>query len=99
MRAHNLSHDTYVRDDQVAEFRARGVPMTEIVVEDMDRVHHFVKPSVFNGMIPRIAEHLLSLRSAVKSRMKSETSDVLKALCDGKQKALKVRSGLAQAEC
>lgn len=64
--------------------------MTEIVVEDMERTHHFVKPNVFDGFIPRISKHLLSMRSEVKSKMKKEKDPALHALLDGKQKALKV---------
>ena len=95
MRAHNLSPDTYVQPRDVARFKEAGIDMTEIVVRGGDddsvlRVHHFVKASVHEGMIPRIAGKLLDMRSLVKKEMKRESDGTLKAILDSKQKALKV---------
>ena len=90
MRAHNLSPDTFVRPSDVARFRALGVPMTEIDVKDTPRVHHFVSPNtMLDGFIPTIAAHLLSMRSSVKRQMKVEEDPSVRAILDGKQKALK----------
>ena len=62
-------------------------------VEDksgIEREYRFVKPHIRVGILPTVLKELLGNRYKVKGQMKIETDDVIKAILDKKQLALKV---------
>lgn len=52
--------------------------------------HHFVKSTVYEGLLPTILRNLLSARENAKSLMKTAKDPLAKAVYNGRQLALKV---------
>jgi len=99
MRAMNMSYETLVSNETIAERGwVEGVDVRTVPdYIDGDRlqiVHNpsncsFVTSRVREGLLPQILREVLSERSAVKALMK-ESTDGMRAVLNGKQLALKV---------
>ena len=56
----------------------------------IDREYRFVKPHIRKGILPTVLSELLLNRYKIKGQMKIETNDIVKAILDKKQLALKI---------
>lgn len=83
MMAHNLCYTTLVNDPS-------KLPPDSYIRTPSGDV--FVKKSLRKGLLPEILEELLDARKKAKNDLKKETDPFKKAVLDGRQLALKVKS-------
>lgn len=89
MMAHNLCYSTYLQDmAHAAQFNLiEGKDFTRTPNGDL-----FLNSEVRKGLLPTILEDLISARKKAKADLKKETDPFKRAVLDGRQLALKVRS-------
>ncbi|XP_065322772.1 DNA polymerase delta catalytic subunit-like isoform X2 [Gordionus sp. m RMFG-2023] len=82
MIAYNLCYSTLVLHDKY------GISNDEITTTPSN--NHFVKQSVYTGILPEILTDLMTARKKVKLALKSETDIFIKQVLDGRQLAIKI---------
>lgn len=100
MRTKNLSPECLIPSSlfQGADRDAERPLSNDIQVRD-GVVHHFIRSSVHEGLLPRILEQLLSERKRVKKLMQREADPRTVALLNSKQLALKISANSVYGAC
>ena len=61
----------------------------------LESLDMFVRPTKRKGLLPTVLEDLISARKRAKADLKKETDPFKRAVLDGRQLALKVRSSFS----
>ena len=104
MRTYNLSHDTFIKDEDLEKFNKNNIPYHtfELTSKKINVIDHLDKPEL-TGIIPKILEDLLNRRKLIKkgliaiktkkelcSKEEAEKLEFEERDLDQKQKAVKV---------
>lgn len=85
MIAHNLCYTTLLKPVMKDKLGLTPDQVTTTPVKAM-----FVKPSVRQGLLPQILQHLLAARKKTKAELKEAKDPSLRAVLDGRQLAYKI---------
>lgn len=88
MMAHNLCYTTLLDPEKIS---SSGLGPDDYIKTPTG--DYFVKAHVRKGILPTILEDLISARKRAKKDLKNETDPFKKAVLDGRQLALKVKTG------
>ena len=104
MRTYNLSHDTFIRDEELEKFKQNNIPFHtfELTSKKINIIDHLDKPEL-TGIIPKILADLFNKRKQIKkglieiknkkelcSKDDAEKLEFEEKDLDQKQKAVKV---------
>jgi DNA polymerase elongation subunit (family B) len=67
MRTYNLSHDSFIRDEELEKFKQNNIPYHtfQLTSKKINIIDHLDKPEL-TGIIPKILEDLLNRRKQIK---------------------------------